>query len=277
MKKFWFPLFLLSLSGNLFAQVKFNLSYQAATQTYTVSVVPETTYPEPKNTLGSAQVVVRAKFSSGFTPAITSLVDGVVWADNSYIDFPVESPEYTFVCIALVNGPTRKIILSEGKEVPLFSFKNAGGDCPGMLELMPNDDPMVQTIRAASYNVTQHFGVLGARGNAFSGILEGAAECTLSGTHNLNDQLVEDVQISPIPADKRVTLRWQNSSEISQRMEMVVTDSRSREIYREKMTGSKGESTVNVDVSSWAAGVYYVRFQFDNGRQTRGWHFMVMR
>ncbi len=277
MKKFWFSLLLLCFAGNLFGQVKFNLSFQAETQTYTVSVMPETTFAEPKNMLGSAQIVLRAKYSENFTPIISSLVEGLVWADNAYIDFPSDAPEFVYVCVALVNAPTKKIPLTAGKQVDLFSFKNAGGTCPGLIELVANEDPQVQTVRAANFNVTQHFGVLGARGNAYAGIVNGMAECTVSGAADANNKMIDEVQIAPIPADMRVTVSWLNQMDLGQRMEMVITDSKSGEVYREKMSGSKGVNSVNVDVSSWKSGVYYVRFQFANGLQTRGWHFMVMR
>jgi hypothetical protein len=277
MKKFWFSLVLLSFSGSLFSQVKFNLTYQLETQTYIVSVIPETNYPEPKNMIGSAQIVLRAKFSENFTPVITSLVEGLVWADNAYVDYPVESPEYTFVCIALANGPTKKIQFSTDKEVALFSFKNANGDCPGRIELISNEDEMVQTVRTSGYNVTQNLGVLGARGNAYAGVLNGTIECSVTGTKMTNDRILGDILIAPVPADKRITISWENQQDVKQRIEMVIMDSKAREVYREKVDGIKGENSLNVDVSSWASGVYTVRFQFDSGGQTRGWHFMVMR
>ncbi len=276
MKKFCFLLVFLSFNGSLFAQVKLNLSYQSETQIYTVSVIPETTYSEPKNMIGSAQIVLRAKFNENFTPIITSRVDGLIWADNSYVDFPADAPEYTYACIALANGPTKKIQFLSDTEVPLFSFKNAGGDCPGLIELISNDDPLVQAVLSSGYNVTQNLPILGARGNAYAGILNGVVECAVSGSKEFNDQIIGDVQIAPVPADKRVTIAWQNLDDM-RHMEMVITDSRSREVFREKISSFKGENALNVDVSSWSSGMYNIRFHLGSGRQTRGWHFMVIR
>ncbi len=277
MKKFWFSLVLLSFSSSLFGQVKFNLSYKIETQTYIVSVIPETNYTEPKNMVGSAQIVLRANFNENFAPIITSLVDGLTWADNAYVDYPAEVPKYTFVCIALVNGPTKKIQFTTDKEVELFSFKNAGGDCPGLIELVSNDDQIVQQVRASGYNVTQNLSVLGAKGNAYAGILNGVVECSVSGTTIANDRNIGNIQIAPVPADRRVTITWENLHDIKQRMEIVITDSKSREVFREKVGGIKGENALNVDVSNWPSGVYNFRFQFDSGGQTRAWRFMVMR
>lgn len=278
MKKSFFSLLFLLFAGGLFAQVKFNLSFQEETRTYTLSIMPEKTYAEPANLLGSAQIVFRAGFGENFSPIITSLVDGLIWTDNSYVDYPADKPEYTYVCIALANGPTKKISLSEGKEIALFSFKNANGDCPGPVELVSNDDPQVQAVRASGYNVTQHFGVLGARGNAFSGCLNQLVECAQSTqVKSADNRKIDGIQISPIPADRRVTIQWENNVELQQRTEMVICDNHGREVYREKISNSKGEASISVDVSQWTAGPYNVRFQFDSGGQTRGWHFMVMR
>lgn len=277
MKKFWFSLLLLSFSGSLFCQVKFNLNYQSETKTYTVSVVPEASYPEPKNTVSSAQIVLRAKFNENFTPIITSLVDGLIWTDNSYIDYPKDAPQYTYVCVALANGPTKKIHFVSGIEIPLFSIKNAGGECPGLIELISNDDAMVQEVRASGFNVTQHLGVLGARGNAYAGVQNGIVECLESSSTTTADAIIGEMQIAPVPADRRVTIRWHNLSELSPRMEMVITDSRTREVYREKVSSNKGENSVNIDVGNWLSGMYNIRFQLDHGGQTRGWHFMVLR
>ena len=206
MKKLWFSLALLTASCTLFSQVKFNLTYKPDTKTYTVSIIPEAAYPEPKNMVGTAQVVLRSKYNQNFTPIITSLVDGLIWSDNAYVDFPANAPEYTYACIALANGPTKKIHFLSEQEVPLFSFKNAGGDCPGLIELVSNDDPLVQAVLSSGYNVTQNLPILGARGNAYAGILNGSVECTLSGAKEINDKTISAVQIAPVPADRRVTI-----------------------------------------------------------------------
>ena len=114
----------LMISSILSAQVKFNLTYQEATQVYTLSIIPEASWEYPKNMINSAQIVLRVDATADFVPGITSLVPGLVWADNAYIEQSPSAPDYTFVCIALVNGPTAAIQLVEGQEVPLFFFSS---------------------------------------------------------------------------------------------------------------------------------------------------------
>lgn len=267
----------LLLSTIASAQVKFNLSYAEATRVYTVSVIPDVTWESPKNLVSSAQIVLRVDADKDFIPGITSLVNGLTWADNAYIERPAGATDYTFVCISLVNGPTNHINLVAGQETPLFSFVNTGNGCAGKISLVANADPMVQAVRGAGFNVTQHLAVLGARGNAVAGIENSEVDCSLStGTHESEGKMIDEVKISPVPADKSVTIQWTLLSEQLNLRQMVIYDAQSREIYRGSISAGKGTHTQTVPVEHWQAGMYRVRFVFDNGQQTQSWNLMVI-
>lgn len=267
----------LLISTMVSAQVKFNLSYQEATKVYTLSVVPEVTWEMPKNMLSSAQVVFRVDADKEFIPGITSLVEGLTWADNAYVEQPDGAAGYTFVCISLVNGPTSKIGLTAGQETPLFSFVNAGNGCAGKIEMVANDDPMVQAARGAGFNVTQHFALLGARGNAFSGFINGEVDCTpASGINEPGNKIVDEVKIAPVPADKTLTIQWTLLAEQKGLRQMVICDALGREVFREKISDGKGQYTLNVNVENWQAGMYRMRFVFENDQQTQSWNLMVI-
>lgn len=277
MKQIMLAFFALLLSSQGFAQVNLNLSYHAETKVYTVSILPDITWQAPKNMLASAQVVLKVPYDTEFTPGITSLVDGLVWADNAYVENPAGAPGFTFVCIALVNGPTTKIELLEGKEFPLFSFVNAGGDCVGLVELLLNDDSRVQAVRAAGMNITQHMAILGARGNGVSGIENSSVDCSpASGVVDVPEKLIEDVKIAPVPADKSVTIQWTQLSELNVYKQVVICDVQGREVLREKIGQGKGGHSLQLNVENWQSGMYRVRFMFDNGQQTQAWNMMVI-
>lgn len=267
----------LFLSGSICGQVKFNLTYQPETGRYTVSILPEVSWPAPKNQVGSAQVVLRVASDIDFIPGITSLVPDAVWADNAYVEQTAAAPGYTFVCIALVSGRTDKITFNEGEEVPLFSFVNAGGDCAGAVELLPNDDPMVVAVVAEGFNITQHIGVLGARGNAYSGIINGTTDCgATSGNHEAGAVLIETVQVSPVPASEQVLIRWHMPVDNDDRVEMVMVDQLGREEYREAVGSIKGEHALLIPVKNWQSGIYRLYFQFGSGRRTQSWNVVVL-
>ena len=276
MKNLFFLLGALLVSSPLFSQVKFNLGYQPETGVYTVSILPEISWAAPKNTVGSAQIVLRASADLAFTPNIISLIPGTTWIDNAYVEKPAAAPAFTFVCIALASGPTDKITLAEGHEIPLFSFTNAGGGCAGLVELVENDDPVVQAVKTGGFNVTQNFSVLGARGNAFTGIANGSVECAVSGSKDLPDKFIESVQISPVPSSEDVMIRWHLLADYNEHLDLVITNSIGQEVFREKVTGSKGEGALKVIVKDWKSGIYRVNFQFSRGRRTQAWNLMVM-
>jgi hypothetical protein len=266
------------LANSAFAQVKLNLRYHEDTKVYTVSMLPEVTWAAPQNMLASAQVVLAVPAGSDFTPAITSMVDGLVWADNAYIENPAGALGKTFVCIALVNGPTSKIELANGKEVPLFSFVNAGGNCAGLVELLPNDDARVQAVRGSGLNVTQYLAVLGARGNAFAGVDGEGVDCSSASTGigQLTEKLVDNVLISPVPADESLTIQWTLLSDRNVYKQIVICDAQGREVLREKISDGLGAHTLHLNVGNWAAGLYRVRFAFGSGHQTQAWNLMVV-
>ncbi len=267
----------LLFSSMLSAQVKFNLSYAEATKVYTLSIIPQATWEAPKNMVGSAQIVLRVAANSDFIPGITSLIPGVTWADNAYVEQPASAPGYTFVCIALVNGPTSAIKMVTGQEVPLFSFKNVGQGCAGPVTMLANDDPMVQAVRADHFNITQHLAVLGLRGNAFVGLENATVECaSLSGVDAPASKLIDDVKVSPLPADKTVKIEWALISDQPGLRQMVICDVQGKEIMREKISDGKGTHSTIIPVANWQAGMYRVHFVLENDRHTQSWNMMVI-
>ncbi len=266
----------LLLSTMAAAQVKLNLHFDAPTKVYTVSAVPEAIWNVPLNMLNTAQIVLRVDAGTPFTPGITSLVEGLIWADNAYVEQPDVAPGYTFVCISLVNGPTTKINFSTDKEVPLFSFVNAGGGCVGKLALLDNSDPMVLAVRAAGYNVTQNLPVLAARGNAFTGVLNSEVDCAVVTGVKEELKLIEEVLISPVPADKSFTVQWTQVLEQHGFQQIIICDAKGTEVLREKTSIGKGRHSLTVNVENWQAGMYRLRFVSEKSHQTKAWNLMVI-
>lgn len=267
-------LFTIPLSG----QVEFNLRYKPETKTFTVSMLPQHSWPAPANKVGAAQVVLRVPSNNSFTPAITSLVDGVIWADNSYVENPEHAPGFTFVSIAMVSGPTDNIPLVEGQELPLFSFVNASGGCPEVVELTANDDPQVQAVITDGFNVTQHLAVLGLRGNAYAGIGLGKIECATQTTSTDESQvlLLDQLRISPTPADEQVNISWNRANEANDRTDLVVFNRLGQEIYRETVSSAAGEHATSLRVKSWQAGMYSLFFQSASGLRTPASNLVII-
>lgn len=277
MKHILAVLFLCLLSWQAQAQVKFDLAYNTDTKVYTVRLLPEVSWVAPKNMVASAQVVLRVGSDQAFTPAITSLVDGLIWADNAYIENPDGAAGYTFVCISIVNPPTSKIALVSGEPIPLFSFVNAAGSCAGEVTLLDNGDPMVKAVRAGGFNVTQHLAVLGAGGNAFRGVENGTVDCSpATGVPGTAAEAVDEVSVSPVPADQSVRLSWNLVSGSFSQLDIVVCDALGREVFREPAGVDKGRHTRQIAVEHWPEGLYRIRFASRPGYQSRSWNMMVV-
>lgn len=250
-------------------QVKFNLTYATDSKVYTVSVIPQKSWVTPMNKTGSAQVILRVPAGGAFVPAITSRVEGLVWADNVYIENLQQAPGYTFVAIAMVNGPTDKINFSEGEETPLFDFVNAAGGCPGLVELPANDDPLVRAVVAEGFNVTQHIAVLGARGNAYAGIATGTVDCGLvSGAPDNTGSDIENIKVAPQPADEQVTVSWNRISDAKRDVEIAIHNISGQLIWLQSIPAGQGEFTQNIMVKDWKPGLYHLVFQSADGRRS---------
>lgn len=260
----------------VFNQVTFNLSYQVETKSYTISLIPNISWQASQNKVGSAQIVLRVPSGLPFFPAITSQIEDVNWADNVYLENPDQAPGYTFIGIAMVNGPTDKISFSEGIEVPLFSFVNAAGGCPGRVELTPNDDPMVESLIAAGFNFTQHIAVLGARGNAFSGIAQGTADCGLiSSTIENVEKLIDQIRIAPSPADEQVTVSWTRQPAVDLRVDLVIYSISGQEVFHKPVSNVAGDQSLKITVKNWTSGLYHLSFQYSDGRRTAAHNLIV--
>ncbi|MCK6693065.1 MAG: hypothetical protein L6Q97_13320, partial [Thermoanaerobaculia bacterium] len=236
---------------------------------YTVSVISEKSWTAPMNKTGSAQIILRVPAGVAFVPAITSRIEGLVWADNAYIENLQQAPGYTFVAIAMVNGPTDKINFSEGEVTPLFDFVNAAGECPGLVELTSNDDPLIRSVVAEGFNVTQHIAVLGARGNAYAGIATGAVDCGLvSGAPDNTGSDIENIKVAPLPADEQVTVTWNRVSDATRDVEMAIHNISGQLIWLQSIPAGKGEFTQNIMVKDWKPGLYHLVFQSADGRHS---------
>lgn len=250
-------------------QVKFNISYKYDTKVYTVSVISEKSWTAPMNKTGSAQIILRVPAGVAFVPAITSRIEGLVWADNAYIENLQQAPGYTFVAIAMVNGPTDKINFSEGEVTPLFDFVNVAGECPGLVELTSNDDPLIRSVVAEGFNVTQHIAVLGARGNAYAGIATGAVDCGLvSGAPDNTGSDIENIKVAPLPADEQVTVTWNRVLDATRDVEMAIHNISGQLIWLQSIPAGKGEFTQNIMVKDWKPGLYHLVFQSADGRHS---------
>ena len=168
-----FALFCLSLA----AQVKFKVKLLSDNVTYQVLIKPEATWSAPTNAVPSAQVTVRVP-TGGFTVGTVTGLAGN-WSHTGTIIAPSENPGYDYLNFGL-QGVTSAITFSNGVEVPLFTFKNAG-TCTGELDLIEHSTDPFMPPNSQSVNVGNAISVIGAGigVNAYTGNYSAIpADCT---------------------------------------------------------------------------------------------------
>ncbi len=274
----WLALSVACCAPVLQAQVKFNLSILPDNRTYVVSVLPETTWPVPLNMVGSIQIVIKKETGHPFMVGeMTSLVPNVSWWANTYLESPNSAPEYDFVCIAMRERGVKDIVFNAGVETPLFTFVNQFPNCAGPLELVENDDPVVQAVvNFDRINITQNMSVLGAHGNAFSGVLHSTADCTVVAT-NVDDteSPVRNLRVFPVPANRRLQIFWENTPgmEVDK---LIVSNAAGRVIAVHTVAPMSGPQNIELDIKDLSAGIYSGVLLAGSGTR-QAFRFVVLR
>ncbi len=264
------------LAHTLKAQVRLNLSLLPDQQTYLVSMLPDQSWSAPMNAVGSAQIVLQMDAGKPFLAGqIKSMISGISWSDNAYIESPASAPEYNFVCFALNEAGTKSISFQAGVETPLFSFVNLDPGCVGIVTLVENTNPLVQkVVNTDRYNITQNMTVLGAQGNAVSGNVNTSVDCSVLHTKTENS-IVSNLRIFPVPATDALLIFWE--LEPGQNLnKLLVTDMIGRQMVSESMKPSVGEQKYSLDVSAFPTGLYTASL-FNKEGERQAFQFTVIR
>lgn len=96
------------------------------------------------------------------------------------------------------------------------------------------------------------------------GILAGLAEGA-DGTTSVNQlENIEDISISPNPASDRVQLSFDYLG--NENLSIIIQNSVGKEVYRNN--NANGNSTLDINTTQWANGIYFVRFETKNAIHT---------
>ncbi|HEV7349827.1 DUF11 domain-containing protein [Telluribacter sp.] len=139
-------------------QVKYQITFDQSTQTYTVWVVPQYNTPNQHNssadeTGSTAQVTL--KIPTDFVMKNMKDVNGVWTKTQTKLGDPVTQPnfasqtydkDFRYCAIGKVPGETNYGAFTSGTPVALFTFQSAG--CTGPVSVLEKNDPFV----AAAYN-----------------------------------------------------------------------------------------------------------------------------
>lgn len=268
-KLFCIGLVVIGVAGRAEAQVKFKLVRQDAS-TYIVSMVPQKTLSAQQGITGTMQVSLKSRSADGFELGeIKSLQPEVEWDKGSVLKSPDGARDADYLSVALHSIGARGLSYTDGKEVPLFSVRNAGNPAADLQLIDNTSDPLVKA-KQNPFNVQNQISVLGlGRINAYSGNLRDETPGTKVGLR----------LIYPNPATTEVTVEYTNYvAALEGDVVLSIAESgNGRVLSTEKAYMRLGTNRTVMNVGQLAGGHYVVYLQRQGNRMGEGMKLVVAR
>lgn len=263
-------LFALFFSGNLVAQVQFQLSWLPQESAYLVSMVPQTDWAAPFNITSTAQVSV--KVPSEFELSnFQNLHDEVTWKIQSTFESPEEAEGFDYFNFNLVNLGTSKYSYVANQAIQLFKFQNKEG-CAGIVSLVDNSKDPFMYPNSQDANIGNQITVLGAKGDAYSGIYgDGKVDCALVGLGESKFLDVETFSVFPNPVRNNIQVEW-TWKESTQNVTFLIREASGKEIFRIATDTFQGDNQISIPIHNKPAGYYTIELLSDESNilaQTR--------
>jgi len=251
---------------NLMAQVNFSLSLLSDQETYLVSMIPTKSIANPMNTTSNIQVVLKVPLDKPFSASeLQSQVSGIDWTDNAIQDHRGPGENYALCAFVMVQNSTKSLVFESGVEQPLFTFKNGETGCVGAISLPDNQDYIVKKAVARGHNFTQNITVLGARGNAYTGVVNQVANCNVALTTNLEEiTIVEGLKAWPVPTSNDLTIEWTNP-ESYESLQLDLINATGQLLQSQQLDPSQGLKNTKLAIAGYSAGLYNFRLRNDRG------------
>ncbi len=247
------------------AQVKFKISKLADNETYQVIAVAESDYVFPQSIVSTGQVTVKAPANSLAPVDILPGTGGARWAKNSIASSPAEAKGWDYISFGLIDLGTRNVEFKKGKEVVLFSFKNAY-KCSGEVSLMDNATDPFRAPNSQSANVGQQITILGAGGDAFAGVMKDGGSVPCADPTAFDDKEQSELfWVYPNPSMGPVTVNSFWKGDEAEAVTIRIVDMTGRAVWFKKTTMQPGFNTWSVDLSTFPEANFHVTFTGDSG------------
>lgn len=222
--------------------------------------------------IGTMQVTVKAPSSAGFILSdLRTSIETVEWDKGTIVRNPDGASDHDYISIALKSMGTRDISFEAGKEVKLFTFRNAASTSDVNIQLIDNNkDPLVKFSRN-KYNVGNHISVFGYGGiNAYTG--NSMAVSSQEYTSHLRV-----TKVFPNPTTDKAIVSWQNLLQTNrQEIVLVVTNAATgRDLSMQAVTNEIGEQSRELSFGDQLPGVYFIDLQVDGIRSGKAIKLLV--
>ena len=257
------------------AQVQYHIQWLEGEQAYQVSLISEATWLNPSNITGSGQVSLKAPAGMLDVYNLKNLQNEVSWELSSQYDAPEESPDFDYISFGLASMGTAGIEYKTGVEVPLFTFQNAG-DCAGEVELVKNETELFMPPNKSKANIGNQLTVLGAGGNALTGIFgTGKAVCK-SQTYSITSGLAPQTsfEIFPTNVQSKVNIRF-DWTEVAQEVDIRLYEANGKLVKTQSEALLNGLNQISLSAEKLRSGLYFIEMEADGKLRTIG-KFMRM-
>lgn len=258
------------------AQVKYQLTLLPDNKTYVVSLIPSKTWEFPKNLTSTAQVTIKVPSDKPFTAAVTNLIPGVKWVDNSYIEKPESDKSHNYISFGLTTLGTSKIPYVANEEVSLFSFRNIEENpCVGKISLIDNIKDALKGSDAEKYNIGNQISVMATEGDVYEGNLNSDVDCS---TYVSSKDLIEDFNISasPIPSEGLINIEWTNLVSANTATQIKIENIEGKVIATRKINAVQGKNIEHFDFTSEPSGCYYFSL-LQNNKSSKKYKFLIIK
>jgi len=260
---------------NASAQVKFKLVFDESNQYYVFSIISDATFAMPDNLTGTGQMTIKVPSGAFEVANVVNLQPGMVWEPNSRSDSPEEDPAFDYISFGLANAGAAAVEYVEGKEIPLFTFRNELG-CTGAISLIDNEIDPFMPPNSRRANVGNQLTIFGAKGNAYRGnASEMTADCSTPIVVETEEEppvATAEISLYPNPTVNQlnVKVKWDKSID---RALLKIVDAAGRIVYSESLTLNEGSNTYQINVSQLPGGSYFIDLN-GNGLQKKVQRFI---
>lgn len=257
-----FSIMLLSTIG--YSQIYYGIELLEDQKTYVVSLKSDQTIPAPSNITGTAQVTIKFLSTDSFQVSkLTSLVPNVSWVKTVRVNQPQEATDYDYITFGLTSLGTTEFTYTKDATLPLFSFENNGGICPGKVEIIDNQTDAFLYPNTSRLSIRNHISIIGTGGNAYLGNYQGSADCQTINTTEIEVADFGTLSVYPNPAKAMINVRYETTS--YEATTILIYDVSGTIVFSKNDLPKVGSNQLQIALDGMSAGTYFLQVQTESG------------
>jgi hypothetical protein len=174
-----------------------------------------------------------------------------------------EAIDYDYITFGLTSLGTAGLNYAQDVTLPLFSFENSSGNCPGKVEIIDNQNDAFLYPNSSRLSIRNHISIIGAGGNAYLGNYEGSTDCQIINTTEIAVEEFGSLSVYPNPAKERINVRYEmNSYEAAA---ILIYDIDGTLVFSKNDLPKVGSNQVEIILDDMSAGTYFLQVQTESG------------